>query len=197
VGPEELLVKAAPTGPIDWSRDGRFLLFTKTAANTRRDVWVLPVFGDRQPYPILNSQFDEYRAQLSPDGRWLVCVSDESGSYEVYAQPFTADGKLGGAKQRISTSGGNQPRFRRDGQELFYVAADGQMMAVALKPGATFDFETPKALFKTRMLTGMIQSGIEYDVTADGQRFLIGTMVGEANATPVSVILNWTAEVKK
>ena len=76
--------------------------------------------------------------------------------------------------------------------------ADGQMMAVALKPSrATFEFETPKALFKTRMLTGQIQSGIEYDVTADGQRFLIGTMVGEANATPVSVILNWMELLKK
>jgi Tol biopolymer transport system component len=195
MGTEELLLKGGGF-PTAWSADGRFILSFRTVEKTRWDVWALPLTGERQPYPLLNSEFDEYRAQLSADGHWLAYVSDESGSYEVYMQPFTADGKLGGAKQRISTSGGNHPRFRRDGRELFYVAADGQMMAVALKPsGATFEFEPPKALFKTRMLTGLIQSGIEYDVTADGQRFLIGTQVGEPS--PVSVILNWTAGVKK
>ncbi len=196
-GTEELLLKSGVLS-TDWSADGRFILYSRTAEKTRQDVWVMPLFGDRQPYLLLNSEFDEYHAQLSPDGHWLAYASDESGNYEIYVQPFTANGKLGGNKQRISTSGGKHPRFRRDGRELFYVAADGQMMAVALKPGgATFEFETPKALFKTRMLTGLLQSGIEYDVTADGQRFLIGTMVGEANATPVSVILNWTAGLKR
>ncbi len=196
-GTEELLLKVGDCAPTDWSQDGRFIIYNLSAEKTRRDVWALPLFGDRQPHPLLNSEFDEYQAQLSPDGHWLAYASDESGNYEVYVQPFTAEGKLGGDKKRISTNGGKHPRFRRDGRELFYVAADGQMMAVALKPsGATFEFETPKALFKTRMLTGLLQSGIEYDVTADGQRFLIGTMVGEANATPVSVILNWMAEVK-
>jgi len=150
----------------------------------------------RQPSPLLNSDFDEYRAQLSPDGHWLAYVSNESGSYEIYVQKFTAKGKLGGDKKRISISGGNHPRFRRDGRELFYVAADGQMMAVAIKTSsATFDFETPKALFKTRIQRGQTHQWIEYDVTAGGQRFLIGTMVGEA--PPVNVILNWTAEVKR
>ena len=107
-------------------------------------------------------------------------------------RPFTAEGKLGSDKKRISISGGSNPRFRRDGQELFYVATDGQMMAVKINTGT---FETPKALFKTRLLTGLIQPWIEYDVTADGQRFLIGTQVGEP--TPVSVILNWMAGLKK
>ena len=195
-GSEELLVTGGPNAPSDWTSDGRFILYARTLTSTRRDIFVLPLFGDRQPYPILASVFDEYRAQLSPDGRWVVYVSDESGSYEVYAQPFTSDGKLGGPKLRVSTAGGNHPRFRGDGQELFYVAADGWMMSVAVKAGASFEPGTPKQLFKTRMLTGMVQSGIEYDVTADGQRFLIGTIVGEG-ALPVSVILNWTAEVKK
>ena len=118
VGSEELLVQGGPNAAADWSPDGRLILYGRTGTNTRRDLFVLPLFGDRQPYAILNSQFDEYRAQFSPDGRWLAYVSDESGSYEVYVQPFTPEGKLGDAKLRISTSGGNQPRVRGDGQDL-------------------------------------------------------------------------------
>ncbi|MDQ3686741.1 MAG: protein kinase [Acidobacteriota bacterium] len=190
-GSEELLLEGA-YDPIDWSADGRFILYHPASSTTRRDVWVFPVTGSRQPYALLDTEFDVCHAQLSPDGRWLAYTSDESGSYEIYVQPFTAEGKLGVDKKRISTNGGSQPRWRRDGQELFYVAADGQMMAVKAS-GATF--AAPAALFKTRMLTGLLQSGIEYDVTADGERFLIGTQVGEA--APVSVILNWTAEAKR
>ncbi len=115
--------------------------------------------------------------------------------YEVLA-PIGKGGKPGDNKVRVSINGGRHPRFRRDGKEWFYVATDGQMMSVALKPsGATFEFEQPKALFKTRMLTPTSQLGIEYDVTADGQRFLIGTQVGEPLL--VSVILNWTASLPR
>ena len=153
-GTEELLLKCSSIATSDWSPDGRFIFYSLLDERTGRDVWVAPLTGSRQPYSLLNSEFDEYRAQLSPDGRWLAYVSDESGSYEVYVQPFSADGKLGGAKARISTGGGNQPRWRRDGGELFYVAGDGQMMAVAVKTsGATFEQGTPKALFKTRLAT--------------------------------------------
>ncbi|MDQ3012214.1 MAG: protein kinase, partial [Acidobacteriota bacterium] len=195
LGAEKLLLKGAGA-PTDWSPDGRFIFYLPSRDKSRRNLWVLPLADPANPYPLLNTAFEVPQAQLSPDGHWLAYVSDESGSYEIYVQPFTPSGpdagKLGGDKQRISTGGGSQPRFRRDGQELFYVAADGQMMVVK-RNGATF--ETPKALFKTRMLTGLIRPGIDYDVTADGQRFLIGTQVGEP--TPVSVILNWTAEVKQ
>jgi dipeptidyl aminopeptidase/acylaminoacyl peptidase len=191
VGAEELLLKDA-SAPTDWSLDGRFILYSSKFDRTRQEVWALPLPLGPPPYQLLNDPFDVRQAQISPDGHWLAYVSDESGSYEIYVQPFTAEGKLGGDKKRISISGGSQPRFRRDGQELFYVATDGQMMAVKINAGT---FETPKALFKTRLLTGIIQPGIEYDVTADGQRFLIGTQVGEP--TPVIVILNWMAGLKK
>ncbi len=191
VGAEELLLKDANT-PTDWSQDGRFILYSPIGDRTRQEVWVLPLPVGPPPYQLLNAAFDVRHAQLSPDEHWLAYVSDESGSYEVYVQPFTAEGKLGSDKKRISTSGGSHPRFRRDGQELFYVATDGQMMAVKINVGT---FETPKSLFKTRLLTGIIPPAIEYDVTADGQRFLIGTQVGEA--TPVSVILDWTDLLKK
>jgi dipeptidyl aminopeptidase/acylaminoacyl peptidase len=182
--------------PRDWSSDGRFIIYGDRGVTTSGDTWVLPLTGDRHPYPIMNSEFDENQTQLSRDGHWLAYVSNESGHYEVYVQAFNADGKIGGNKVPISTGGGNQPHWRRDGQELFYVADDGTMMAVAVKSsGATFEAGTPKALFKTRMFRERNIPAIDYDVTADGQRFLIGTLVGEA--TPVSVILNWTAELKK
>jgi len=195
LGAEKLLLNGVGA-PTDWSLDGRFIFYTALRDKSRGNIWVLPLADPAKPYPLLNTAFEALQAQLSPDGRWLAYVSDESGSYEIYVQAFTQSGpdagKLGGDKRRISAAGGSQPRFRRDGQELFYVAADGVMMAVK-RNGATF--ETPKALFKTRILTGLIKPGIDYDVTADGQRFLIGTQLGDA--TPVSVILNWTAGVKK
>jgi Tol biopolymer transport system component len=194
-GEQELLLKGF-FSPVNWSADGRFVFCTSSSVKTRQDIWVLPLFGERQPWPLLNSEFAETQPQLSPDMHWLVYASDESGSYEIYVQPFTADGKLGSDKVRISTSGGKHPRFRRDGKELFYVATDGHMMAVALHASETkFEFEPPKALFKTRMLSTLTQFGIGYDVTSDGQRFLIGTQVGEPS--PVSVILNWTEGLKK
>jgi Tol biopolymer transport system component len=194
-GTEELLLEGSIT-PSDWSLDGRFIIYSQNVEKTRRDIWALPLTGARRPYPLLDSAFDEYRGQLSPAGDYLAYVSDESGSFEIYVQPFTADGKLGADKYRISTGGGNQPRWRRDGRELFYIAPDGQMMAVAVKTnGAAFDRGAPKALFKTRAQTWMTQPGIEYGVTADGQRFLIGSIVSEA--APVSVIFNWTAEAQR
>jgi Tol biopolymer transport system component len=188
---EKLLLKGY-NAPTDWSRDWRFIFYTSLRDKSRLNIWVLPLADPANPYPLLNTAFEALQAQLSPDGRWLAYASDESGRHEIYVQAFTSEGKLGGDKQPISASGGSQPRWRREGQELFYVAADGMMMAVK-RNGATF--ETPKALFKTRMLTGLYKLGIDYDVTADGQRFLIGTQVGEP--TPVSVILNWTAGLKR
>jgi Tol biopolymer transport system component len=194
VGNAETLLKGT-NFPADWSSDGRFILFYRRGEKTRMDLWALPLFGDKQEYPLLNSAFEERNARLSPDGRWLAYSSDESGSYEIYVQSFTADGKVGGDKKLISTHGGTQPIWR--GPELFYVTEDGQMMSVAVKTsGAEFEYSTPKTLFKTRMLARSLQYH-EYDVTADGQRFLVGTLIGEPKSLPPTVILNWLAEMKK
>src|SRR6185369_6684841 len=108
-------------------------------------------FGDKEEYLLLNSSFDEYNPQLSPNGRWLAYATDESGRYEIYVQSFSENGKLGADKKLVSTTGGTFPVWRRDGSELFFVAGDGQMMAAAVKTGGTeFEFAAPKALFKTR-----------------------------------------------
>jgi Tol biopolymer transport system component len=196
VGDEEMVLKGVNFAN-DWSPDGRFILFIRRGEKTRADVWALPLTGDRQEYQLLNSAFDERNVQFSPDGRWLAYASDESGSYEIYVRSFTADGKVGGDKKRISTNGGMQPKWRGDGQELFYIAEDGHMMSVGVKTvGSEFEYGAARALFKTRM---QARSRLfhEYDVTADGQRLLIGTLIGESKAAPPTVILNWTADLKK
>ncbi|HEY5839641.1 MAG TPA: protein kinase [Pyrinomonadaceae bacterium] len=193
---ETLLPRTAFTA--SWSPDGRFIIFMERGVKTRLDMWVLPLFGDKKEYPLSNSPFDEQDPQLSPDGRWLAYTSDETGNYEIYVQSFSADGKLGADKKRVSTAGGRLPVWRRDGSELFFIAADGQMMASSVKTGGTeFGFDAPKPLFKTRTLS--LEGAIfrEYDVTGDGQRFLIGTRIGDTTVPPPTVILNWTALLKK
>jgi serine/threonine protein kinase len=183
--------------PSAWSPDGRFIIFVRRGVKTRMDIYALPLFGDRKEYLILNSPFNEQTPSFSPDGRWLAYTSDETGNYEIYVQSFSADGKLGADKQRVSTIGGTYPVWRRDGSELFFVAPDGQMMSSAVKTGGTeFQFSAPKPLFKTRMLA-WITNFHEYDVSPDGQRFLIGTLIGETKAAPPTVILNWSAILKK
>jgi serine/threonine protein kinase len=196
VGDAESLLDG-PNWPAAWSPDGRFIIFLRRGVKTRHDMWVLPLFGDRKEYLLMNSAFDDRDPQLSSNGRWVAYSTDETGSYEIYVQSFSADGKLGADKTRVSTTGGRYPVWRRDGSELFFVAADGQLMSSAVKTGGTeFEFAAPKALFKTRMLA----SGTNYhelNVAPDGQRFLVGTLIGDTKAAPPTVILNWLAEVKK
>ncbi|MEQ1763466.1 MAG: hypothetical protein ABL984_10015 [Pyrinomonadaceae bacterium] len=196
-GDEEIILRR--TGfPTAWSPDGRFIIFRERGVKTRLDMWVLPMFGERKEYQLSNSPFDEQTPQLSPDGRWLAYASDETGNYEIYVQSFSSDGKLGADKKIVSSGGGKIPVWRRDGSELFFIATDGQMMASSVKTGGTeFQFAAPKPLFKTRMLE--LEGGLyhEYDVSPDGQRFLIGSLIGEPNAQPPTVILNWTALLKR
>ena len=151
---------------------------------------MLPMSGDRQPFPFLQTQFNEQQAQFSPDGKWIVYTSDESGTPEIYARMFPAtDGKW-----RVSTGGGCQPTWRRDGRELFYIASDRKLMAVDVKPGTSFEVSVPKKLFDTRVLS-LTDFGNHYAASADGQRFLINSTI-ETNASPISVVVNWTASLK-
>ncbi|HET6890176.1 MAG TPA: hypothetical protein VFH31_03670, partial [Pyrinomonadaceae bacterium] len=192
-GNEEVMLKSSEAKvPDDWSSDGQFIVYETINPKTRRDLWVLPMSGDRQPFPFLQTEFDEHQAQFSPDGKWIVYTSDESGAPEVYVQTFPASG----GKWRVSTGGGSQPSWRRDGKELFYVAADRKLMAVDIKLGATFEARTLKTLFATRVLT-LTGYRYHYAVTADGQRFLINTTIEEIGTGPISVVVNWTADLKR
>jgi Serine/threonine protein kinase len=190
-------ILTGPLFPYSWSPDGRFLIFVRRGVKTRLDMYALSMDGERKESLLLNSPANEQNPQLSPDGKWLAYSTDDTGNYEIYVQQFLADGKLGSDRKRISTAGGVMPVWSRDGSELFFIAADGQLMASTVKTGGSeFEFSAPKALFKTRML-GLIGSTHEFDVSPDGKRFLIGTLIGEPTAPPPTVILNWTAILKK
>ena len=117
---QPLLVTSRGKSPLDWSRDGRFLLYSTQDPKTRSDLWALPLTSERKPFAVLQSSFDEIEGQFSPEGRWLAYASNESGRYEIYVLTFPE----AGGKWQVTTAGGVQPRWRPDGQELFYVAPD-------------------------------------------------------------------------
>jgi Tol biopolymer transport system component len=195
-GTEELLVQSDVSKfPDDWSRDGRFILYDSFNASTRGDIWVLSSpLGDKKPSPYLQTPFSETHAQFSPDGRWVAYVSDESGKSEVYVQSYP----ISGAKWLVSTKGGDQPIWRRDGKELFYLAADKKLTAVTVKTGAMFEAGTPSPLFDVRVVSkSLTDDRNQYIVTADGRRFLVLSISDDSVGQPLTVVLNWTAELKR
>jgi Tol biopolymer transport system component/predicted Ser/Thr protein kinase len=172
----------------DWSRDGKYVLVRKG-----NELWYL-AWPERVAKPLLQTKWTVRNAQLSPDGRWLAYASNETGSMEVYVSSFLN----GNGKWQVSSGGGEEPRWRQDGKELFYVAAGGKMMAAAVTAGASFEASSPAALFQThRRQPISAQDVFSYDVSTDGQRFLIITKVDEANAAPPSVLLNWASKMEK
>jgi Protein kinase domain/WD40-like Beta Propeller Repeat len=177
--------------PVSWSPDGRFILYRTTNA-AASGLFVFPLSGDRKPYPFLKTQFNEGLGQFSPDGRWLAYVANESGGREIYVQPYP--GPVGG-KWQISTAGGYGPRWRRDGTEIFYLAPDNKLVAAAVGgKGRSFEVGTVTTLFQTHVIS---QIRTQYAVTADGQRFLVNTISQQATSSPITVVVNWTAGLKK
>jgi serine/threonine protein kinase/Tol biopolymer transport system component len=174
--------------PWDWSRDGKYVLCRKG-----NELWYLS-WPERVARPLLQAKWTVRNAQFSPDGRWMAYASNETGKMEIYVSPFlSATGKW-----QLSTGGGQEPRWRQDGKELFYVSAEGKMMAVAVTAGASFEAGSPVALFQThRRQSIAAQDVFSYDVSGGGQRFLIATKVDEANAAPLSALLNWASEMEK
>ncbi|MGH9852169.1 MAG: hypothetical protein ACREBD_20215, partial [Blastocatellia bacterium] len=191
-GEEMLLLKSDyPKSSTDWSRDGRFILYRQNDPKTKWDVWVLPMTGNDKPRPVVQTQANEAAGTLSPDGRWLAYISDVSGRYEVYVQSFPE----GGGKRQVSTGGGNHPRWRRDGRELFYYAANGKLMAAPVRSGESFEVGVAVSLFEFR--TGANVVFAPYAVTGDGQRFLISAVVETEPNAPLTVVVNWAAGVKR
>jgi Tol biopolymer transport system component len=175
-----------------WSPDGKRILFffNKVASPGDTDLWLLPLSGDRKPEVYLQSEFYENEAQFSPDGRWVAYASNETGRYEVYVQPFPASG----AKWQVSTSGGRQPLWRRDGRELFFVADDRRFSAVNVLAGSTFEVGTAAQLFS--MQANLMNQRNSYHPTADGQRFLVNMLL-DTDASPITVVVNWHEELKR
>jgi hypothetical protein len=180
--------------PVSWSPDSRFILYLTFIPGTGGSatgyhLWALPLFGNRKPFPFPNTQFNEVPGEFSPDGRWVTYSSDESGKNEVYVVPFPGPG----GKWQVSTAGGQQARWRRDGTEIFYVGPDNKLMAATVDgKGSRFEVGNVKPLFATR--AGGPRSW--YAVSPDGQRFLINT-APEQTAAPLTVVLNWTAGLEK
>jgi Tol biopolymer transport system component len=173
--------------PEAWSSDGRLIFYSVYAKDTGYDTWALPLFGDRKPFPVLRSEHSEAQAQLSPDGRLLSYTSDETGQLQVYVTSFPS---RKGTRQ-ISVGGGGDARWRRDGRELFYIASDGRLMAVAIDPEPNFTHGAPQPLFQTRIRLLWEDMRNHYDVTADGQRFLFTVPVDDARTTPFTVVTPW------
>ncbi len=171
-GNEEVLFESNDSKtPTSWSADGRFIAFTNADrnSNTKEDLWILPLFGDRKPFPFLQTPFN---------------VSDESGSDQVYLAPFPGPG----GKRQVSRSGGTEPRWRGDGKELFFLASDKKLMAAEVnEKGDTLEIGNAQPLFETRPNDS---PGTHYDVTRDGQRFLVQT-AGEGGSPPLTLVVNW------
>jgi eukaryotic-like serine/threonine-protein kinase len=186
---------STPNGkrPLDWSRDGRYLLYFDQDPKTGIDIWALPdpgAAGEHKPVAVLQTPFNETDAYFSPDGKWIAYTSDESKRNEVYVMAFPPSG----GKWQISAQGGSHPRWRADGKEIFYISADNKMMAEGIRTAAT-TVETGKPVELFPFVAGRnILS--PYDVTADGQRFLVEEQASSAPSSPLIVVANWQAGLK-
>jgi Tol biopolymer transport system component len=181
----QLTDSPASEGPDDWSANGRLLLL-----NSRPSVFVLPAYGDRKPvkWADIPGYCDE--PHFSPDGRWVAYSSDESGQSQIYVASFPTFG----AKRQISVSGGLQPRWRRDGRELFFLDPDRTLMSAAVASGATLTVSSPRSLFQTSVPN---PTQDQYDVSRDGTKFLVLTNPRGTEDPSVTVVLNWLGPIDR
>jgi Tol biopolymer transport system component len=188
-GQQALLLQSGDDkSPQSWSRDG-YLLYSARVPTHGADLWVLPPSG--KPFPFLDSPANEFVGSFSPDGTWIAYLSDESGTPEMYLRAFKPEaaskGAVVGPRIPLPTSGAGTPHWRADGREILYIASDGNMMALPVKPGAPVETGAAVALFKA-------PATLRFDVTPDGQRFLFAIPVEAQQTTaPFTVILNWQA----
>jgi Tol biopolymer transport system component/tRNA A-37 threonylcarbamoyl transferase component Bud32 len=189
----ERLTNSEDTGaPLSWSPDGQLLAYIEITPTTGYDIWVLRM-SDRKAQPFLRTPFNESVPRFSPDGRWLAYVSDESGRYEIYVQSYPGPG----GKSQISTDGGTEPVWNPNGRELFYRIGD-KMMAVDITTHPGFTAGKPRTLFEGQYVPTPATFP-NYDVSSDGQRFLMLKRVEQAEAAPtrINVVLNWFEELKQ
>jgi len=191
-GKEELLAESADNRiSEDWSPDGRFLSFQAIPAQGKRNnqIWTLDLGGGNRASPFLADALSQGASRFSPDGRWIAYASDQSGTAEVYVRPFPS----GPGTWQISTAGGAFPAWRRDGKEMYYLGLDFKLMAVPVSADTKFHAGPPVALFPVRP-SG---AGTVYDVTHDGQRFLVNSLASEVGSPPLDLLIHWTALLSK
>ena len=196
-GAEETLLKNGEQGrPLDWSRDGRLLLFVRLQGPTQVDLWVLPMGeGEHKPVKYLATGFQLRHGTFSPDGRWVMYASNVSGREEIYVSPFP-DASVAPAVL-ISTQGGAYPRWRRDGRAVYYLSPDSKLVEVEVRPGASFKVGIPKPLFEVRAGIYPDAAGWTWDISPDGKRFLFDIPTGQPSNSPLTVITNWQSRLKK
>ena len=183
---EEPIIESLGNYPSSWSPDGQVLLFDHQDKAGKFSIWALPLGGDRKPYTFVESHFNSQMGRFSPDGHWVAYVSRDSGIEEVYVAPFPGPG----GRIQVSGGGGSQPRWRGNGQELFYLSPELKMMAAQLTTtNGDLRVGSVQALFTVGALGG-------YDVTADGQKFIVA-QDSEQTSTFLTLVTNWSAELKK
>ncbi len=168
------------------------MAFVHVRDNAHYDVWILPIEGERKPVPFLETPFRDLAAQFSPDGRWIAYLSDESGRLEVYVRSYPGPGP----RHQISANGGFDPLWARDGKEIFYRTDDDKMMVVPVQLTPEFEAGKPKMLFEGRFPT-QHNEVLRYDITPDGQRFVMVESEEESLPTEIVVLLNWFQELKR
>jgi len=188
----EVVAESNNAEPTDWSPDGRHLLYSTITSNVQ--LWLFPFSPDGdagKPFRLIDSPADVMQGNFSPDGRLIAYCSNESGGWEVYVQTFP----LSDRKWQISTDGGYQPRWRAGGGEIYYLTRNRKLMSVPVNAGPTFG--VPKPLFQTQVPSGINPLNMHYVPSRDGRRFLVNTQIGEPAPNPITVVLNWTAALKK
>ncbi len=198
-GSEDLVLQTPEDKiPLDVSSDGKLLLYQAFGGpKTQSDLWILPLEGDKQtrdrkPVPFLQTEFNETDGRFSPDGHWIAYTSNESGPNEIYLRSVSASSN----RWQVSTSGGSAPRWRRDGKELYYLSPDNTIMAALIDiKASTIEVSNVHRLFEVPLIVQLILPG--YDVSADGNKFLVNVQFETQNQTPLSLVLNWNTVLKK
>ena len=179
-----------PGVPNDFSPDGRYLavqLRKRAGVATGEDIWMLPLFGDRKPFPFIASEFEELAGAFSPDGKWFCYTSNESGRSELYVVPFPGPG----GKFQVSTGGSQGGSFFKGGKEILYGTLENEVVSVEMKEGASgLEFGSPKLLFKFPPVSAVT-------ITPDGERILAALLPQVTATSRVALVTGWTAGLEK